>query len=85
MSQHTTNELNPPAFVPTAPSSIRETGLGLGFLTDLVIKILYFEGSLSGYEMAELMNLPYPGVVDVVVDSLKKDLFCRVDGSSGFS
>ena len=31
-------------FEPPIPKSIEETGLGLGFLADLAIKIMYFEG-----------------------------------------
>ncbi|MDW7991038.1 MAG: hypothetical protein RMK65_02635 [Anaerolineae bacterium] len=55
----------PPAeFILRVPRSVQETGLSLGFLVDLALKILYFEGFLSGYELAERMKLPYAGIVD---------------------
>jgi predicted ATPase with chaperone activity len=67
------------------PTSIKDTGLGLGFLTDLAIKILYFEGSLSGYEIADRMKLPYPNVVDQVLDFLKREKLIEVKGAAGFA
>ena len=60
-------------FTPPTPTSIKDTGLGLGFLTDLALKIMYFEGNLTGYELADRMKLPYPGVVDQALDFLKRE------------
>ena len=74
-----------PSFVPRAPTSIKETGLGLGFLTDLALKIMYFEGNLSGYELAERIKLPYTGVVDQVLEFLKREKLCEVKGAGGFA
>ena len=72
-------------FIPPTPTSVKETGLGLGFLTDLAIKIVYFEGNISGYELADRMRLPYPGVVDQVLEFLKREKLCEVKGSGGFA
>jgi predicted ATPase with chaperone activity len=72
-----------PSFEPSVPKSIEETGLGLGFLADLAIKIMYFEGYISGYEIADTMKLPYAGVVDEVMEFLKREQFCEVKGSGG--
>ena len=75
----------PPAlsFEPPMPKSIEETGLGLGFLADLAIKIMYFEGYISGYEIADTMKLTYAGVVDEVLEFLKREQFCEVKGAGG--
>ncbi len=70
-------------FEPPMPKSIEETGLSLGFLADLAIKIMYFEGYISGYEIAETMKLPYAGVVDEVLEFLKREQFCEVKGAGG--
>jgi predicted ATPase with chaperone activity len=72
-------------FIPKMPTSIKETGLGLGFLTDLAIKIMYFEGNISGYGLAERMKLPYPGVIDQVLEFLRHEKLCEVKGSGGFA
>jgi len=73
------------SFVPRMPTSIKETGLGLGFLTDLALKIMYFEGNMSGYELTERLKLPYTGVVDRVLEFLKREKLCEVKGAGGFA
>jgi hypothetical protein len=70
-------------FEPPIPKSIEETGLGLGFLADLAIKTMYFEGYISGYEVAERMKLPHSGVVDETLEFLKREQFCEVKGAGG--
>ena len=72
-------------FVPPMPRSVEDTGLSLGFLTDLALKVMYFEGYLSGYELAERMKLPYAGVVDQVLEFLKREKLCEVKGAGGFA
>jgi predicted ATPase with chaperone activity len=71
-------------FIPPKPSSIEETGLSMGFLVDLALKILYNEGSLSGYDMVDRVKLPFPGVVERVFDYIKHERYCEVRGSGGF-
>ncbi len=85
MEQRKPNKAIMPSFIPRMPTSIKETGLGLGFLTDLALKIMYFEGNLSGYELAERMKLPYNGVVDQVLEFLKREKLCEVKGAGGFA
>jgi predicted ATPase with chaperone activity len=73
----------PQSFEPPVPKSVEETGLGMGFLADLALKIIYFEGYISGYEIAEAMKLPFSGVVDMVMEFLKREQFCEVKGTGG--
>jgi predicted ATPase with chaperone activity len=70
-------------FEPIAPHSIEETGLSMGFLADLVLKTFYFEGYISGYEVAEAIKLPFKNVTDRVLEFLKRERFIEVKGSSG--
>jgi predicted ATPase with chaperone activity len=81
MAQNKSTTAPSSTFKPPMPTSIKDTGLGLGFLTDLALKIMYFEGTLSGYELAERMRLPYPGVVDQALDFLKREKL--VEGKIG--
>jgi predicted ATPase with chaperone activity len=74
-----------PAFEMPPPRSIEETGVSIGFLSDLVMKIMYFEGYISGATIAERIRLPFSGVVDQVLDFLKREQFCEVrSATSGF-
>ncbi len=70
-------------FIPPAPHSVGQTGLNLGMLTDLALKTLYFESYLSGRDLAKRMALPFPGVVDEVLEFLKREKLCEVRGASG--
>ncbi len=71
------------AFKPPLPASIQETGLGLGFLADLALKVLYYEGYMTGIEIARALELPFNGVVDKVITFMKRERFCEVRGSHG--
>ncbi|MFB0547031.1 MAG: ATP-binding protein, partial [Anaerolineae bacterium] len=68
---------------PLEPRSIEETGLSLSFLADLALKTIYYEGFMPGYRLAELMNLPFNGVVERVVEFLRREKFCEIKGGTG--
>jgi predicted ATPase with chaperone activity len=70
-------------FAPPAPRTIEDTELSVGFLADLVLKTLYFEGYISGYEVAEAIKLPFKNITDGILEFLKRDRFIEVKGSSG--
>jgi predicted ATPase with chaperone activity len=76
-------------FQPEAPRSVKDTGLNIGFLTDLALKILYFESNVSGRELAQRMQLPFAGVISEALEFLKRERLCEVRGTGsamgGFS
>ena len=49
--------------LPPEPTSIAETGLGMGFLTDLALKVIYFHGNISAQQVSEVTKLPFLGVL----------------------
>ncbi len=63
--------------------SIEDTGLNLLTIADLVIKVLYFGGFMSGHRIADFVKLPYTGVLDGVMEFLKREKFVEVKGSGG--
>lgn len=69
-------------FSPPPITQINDTGLSKLWLQDLALKILYFQGYLTGYEIAESISLPFTSIVDKIVDSLKKEKHIEVKGSS---
>ena len=68
-----TPPLEPPPFVPPPITRIEETGLSPLWLQDLVLKIFYFQGYMSGFKVAEEIALPFTGVVDQILDALKRE------------
>lgn len=69
--------------VPLEPRSIQETGLGMGFLTDLVLKVVYFNGNITAQQICETVKLPFYGVLDKVLEFLKLEEYVDIIGSQG--
>ncbi|MCE1254980.1 MAG: AAA family ATPase [Anaerolineae bacterium] len=65
-------------FIPKAVTSIEDTGLSLLWLQDLVLKVMYFQGYSSGFKLAEEIALPFSGVVDQILESLKREKLLEV-------
>jgi predicted ATPase with chaperone activity len=68
---------------PPEPTSIAETGVGLGFLNDLILKIVYFYGNITGQQLSEVTKLPYLGVLDKVLEFLKLEEYVDIVGAQG--
>jgi predicted ATPase with chaperone activity len=71
-------------FVPKPLKTIGDTGLPQLWLQDLSLKILYFRGYVTGFDMAEAMALPFAGLVDQILDTLKREQFVEVKTQVGF-
>lgn len=68
---------------PPAIESLEDTGLSRGFISDMALKILYFQGQATGYEIAEQLHLPFTTVLAPIMDFLKREQMCEVKGSGG--
>jgi predicted ATPase with chaperone activity len=69
------------AFTPSPISKIEETGLSLLWLQDLTLKIIYYQGYMTGFRMAEELRLPFVGLVDQLMESLKREKLLEVRSS----
>jgi len=69
---------------PPEPKSIADTGLKIGLLADLALKYLYYSGMATGGTVAEELRLPWPGVVEHVVDFLATEKLVDLRGGKGF-
>src|SRR5512133_2989119 len=68
-------------FIPPPIMNIDDTGLSPLWLQDLILKVMYFQGYLTGYKIAEEIALPFSGIVDQILDSLKKEKLIEVRSS----
>ncbi len=68
---------------PPQPTSIAETGLTMSFLTDLVLKVIYFTGAITGQRLEETIKLPFLGVIDKVLEFLKLEEYVDIIGAEG--
>ena len=64
---------------PSAPETLQQTGLTLGFLNELILRTLYTRGTLLGLDLARLMCLPFK-VVEESLEFLKRDKCLEVTG-----
>lgn len=69
---------------PPPVTNVQDTGLNQLAIAELVLKVLYFSGFLTGYQLAELVKLPFNGVVDGIMEILKREQWVEVKGSGGF-
>lgn len=69
--------------IPSRPDSIAATGLNMGFLTDLILKVIYFSGNITGQQIEEATKLPFLNVIDKVLEFLKLEEYVDIVGSEG--
>jgi len=65
-------------FYPPSINKLEDTGLSPLWLQDLTLKIFYFQGYLSGFKVAEALALPFAGVVDSILDTLKREKLLEI-------
>jgi len=70
-------------FSPPPITSLEDTGLSALWLQDLVLKVLYFRGYMTGFKIAEEICLPLSGVADQLLTALKQEKFIEVKSSQG--
>jgi predicted ATPase with chaperone activity len=70
-------------FTPPQINSLDDTGLSPLWLQDLILKVLYFRGYLTGFKIAEEITLPFAGVVDQLLFTLKQEKTIEVKSSQG--
>jgi predicted ATPase with chaperone activity len=64
---------------PSAPETMQQTGLTLGFINDMILRTLYTRGAMLGLDMAKLLCLPFK-VIEESLEFLKKDKCLEVSG-----
>src|SRR3989449_739331 len=71
--------------LPPEPGSIDQTGLTLGFLSDLALKTLYLRGQMTMAEIASSLGLPIANVTDRTMEFLKSERLVEIRGGAGLS
>ena len=69
--------------IPPRVNSIEDTGIDSSFISELLLKHIYFGGVIAGAALATNMCLPYYQVVQTLLESLKTQNFIEVRGSAG--
>ena len=69
------------SFIPQPITNLEQTGLSPLWVQDLALKIFYFQGDMSGFKLAEEMALPFTGIVDQIIEILKREKLVEVKTS----
>lgn len=72
------------ADVAREPTSIELTGLDLATISDLALKIIYFNNQITAQLFADEICLPYYGVLEKALTLLKREELVEISGSNGF-
>ncbi|MFQ3593613.1 MAG: ATPase [Gemmataceae bacterium] len=64
---------------PSAPETLEQTGLNLGFLSDMVLRTLYLRGGMLGLDLARLICLPFK-VLEEALAFLKNEKCIEIAG-----
>ena len=81
--QLATGYLDPLEVMFHEPRNIQETGLNQGMIFDLVLKTMYYTSYMSGQEISSALRLPFYGIIDQIINLLKKEQLCEVSGAAG--
>lgn len=68
---------------PPIISSLEDTGLTKLNVADLVLKVLYNGGDMTGHMISDLIKMPYSGVLDGIIEFLKREKLIDYKGSTG--
>ncbi len=71
--------------LPPEPQNVEQTGLTLGFLSDLALKTLYLRGQMTAAEISSSLGLPLANVTDKVLEFLKGEHLVEIRGGAGIS
>lgn len=59
-------------FTPKAPETLQETGISQAQISDLILKLVYLNGTLNGFEISRQLRLPFSVLAETLRD-LKSD------------
>jgi predicted ATPase with chaperone activity len=74
-------ELAETVAIPPIPEKLADTGLSADAVRDLLLKVLYVQGSRSGQYLADFLRLPFP-LVDEELLTLQHRRFIEVRGTT---
>ncbi len=77
------NPVESNSFIPAPVTRLEDTGLPQIYVADLALKVLYNSGYLTGFRIADLTSLPFAGVIDEILEFLKREKLVEVKGATG--
>lgn len=72
-------------WAPPPLTNIESTGLAKSQLEGLVLKLMFFRTEMIGREIADTLKLPFAGLIENILEALRRDKSLEVMASAGFT
>src|SRR5262245_4838671 len=72
----------PTGYVPQPPRTLTDTGLNMSFLFDLILRVIYSSGRITGSDLAQAVRLPWV-VLAPVLPAMRKQALIDIIGQRG--
>ena len=83
----TDDEAVPPvgnAYAPRVPGTIDDLGVGVPFITDMILRTIFTRGQTTGGDIANFLSVPF-GVISPVLQQIRKMMLIDIVGQKGSS
>jgi predicted ATPase with chaperone activity len=72
-------------WAPPPLRTMEDTGLSRSALEGMVLKALYFRGEMLGHQIAEYLKLPFAGILDTIIESVRREKLIEVAAGGGMN
>jgi len=73
----------PPSFTPPIPTTLTDLDANPSFVDEMVIRTLYFNGTISGGQIAMELRVPFFGIISLVLEQLRRQELIDIAGQVG--
>jgi hypothetical protein len=74
---------NTPPYFPTIPDGIETLNLNRAFITEMVIRVIYFKGRITGNALAAHLRVPFYGIINRLLEELRLQELIDIAGQIG--
>ncbi|MEI6044312.1 MAG: ATP-binding protein [Chloroflexota bacterium] len=69
-----------PAFFPNIPESLADLGLNENFIDEMILRIFYLKGSISGNALGVVLRVPFYNMLQLRIEDLRKQELIDISG-----
>ncbi len=72
-----------PQFWPQIPTCIEDLGLNKGFISEMVVRTIYFKGRCTGNALSVSLRIPFWGIIGTILEELRAQEIIDIAGQVG--
>ncbi len=78
-----TKNQDKPAYFPEIPMSLEELGLNENFVDEMIMRIFYLKGNISGSALSMVLRVPFYNVLQLRIEELRRQELLDINGQDG--